>query len=219
MRARFAAVFAIATACTFPDITIVVEDDQSGGGAGGGSSPTVTTGDGGAPATTSTESTSMTTTSSSSSSMSNGGGGMGGSGGGECADLDGDRDPSILCGGTDCDDDGDGVMVEHEGCCTGGACDCNDGNADVFPGQTAWFSDPWDGANNYDYDCSLIPEARYTTECPQSGILSCGDGKRFKNAVGCGGSGTAQACSGLLGTGLGCTPVAGSDFTLVQECH
>lgn len=216
MRARFAAVFVIATACTFPDITVVVQDDQAGGG--GGSSPT-SANTGGAPATTSTESTTSTMTTTSSTTMSNGGGGMGGSGGAECPDLDGKDGPSVLCGGTDCDDDGDGVMVAFEGCCTPPGCDCVDSNADVFPGQTEWFSDPWDGADNYDYNCSLFPEPRYTNQCPQSNILSCGDGKMVPSPIECGQPGTAKVCDGILGLGLGCQPVAGSDFTLIQECH
>jgi hypothetical protein len=209
MRARFAALVVVATACTFPDITVVVQEDPS---AGGGGSSASAGGDGGAPATTSTESTTSSMTTTSSTSMMSAGGG--GSGGG-CPDVDGDMDPSILCGGTDCDDDGDTVQVEFEGCCVAPGCDCVDSNADVYPGQAAWFGEPWDGVDDYDYSCSFFEEPRYTTSCPQGGILSCGDGKALQAATPCGEPGNARTCSGILGS---CSP-SGSVYSLLQECH
>jgi hypothetical protein len=207
MRARFAAVFVVATACTFPDITVVVEDPNEGGG--GGASPT-TGSTGGAPSTTSTE-TSMTNASSTSM-MSAGGGGAGGG----CPDIDGDMDPSILCGGTDCDDDGDMVQVEFEGCCTPPGCDCVDSHPDVFPGQMAWFGQPWDGDDNYDYDCSFFEEPRWTTACPQGPLLgSCAEGKELADNTPCGATGNARTCAGILGS---CAP-SGSVYSILQECH
>jgi len=208
MRTRFAALFVVATACTFPDITVVVEEQGGAGGTGPG-----TGGAGGAPVTTSTESTASSMTITSSTSMMSAGGG--GAGGG-CPDVDGDMDPSILCGGTDCDDDDDGSLVEHEGCCTAPPCDCFDGDNRVHPGQEDWFTEPWDAVDNYDYDCSFSEEQHYTDEC-ENGLLNCNDSKVMVTPTPCGSNGEAITCVGI-GLGL-CGPGAAEPFSLQQECH
>lgn len=73
------------------------------------------------------------------------------------------------------DRDGDGVGgTETKVACTspgkewvtkGG--DCNDDDADVFPGQTAYFDSPYNpkgGAPSYDYDCSKKEEQEPPTK-------------------------------------------------------
>lgn len=213
MRTSYGWVLVAVSACTFPEITIVVDDGLSGGG---GASPADSTGvgaaGGGGGTTVSTSSTTDTTTTMSTSS--NGGGGAGG---GECPDVDEDGDDSIVCGGTDCDDDGDGVQVEFEGCCMPPGCDCADTDDRVKPGQAGWFGTAWDGADNYDYNCSFFEEPRYTTACPQSGILNCGEGKVFVGQQQpCGITADARSCGGL---GLGTCSPTGSVYQLLQECH
>lgn len=202
--ARSACVLVVASACTFPEITIVVED---GGGGQGGASTVTTTITSGA---TSTQATSTTTTTTSTS----GGGGAGGTGGG-CPDVDGDDETSVVCGGLDCDDDDDGAPIDFGECCPAEPCDCNDADDRVRPGQAAFFTQPWDGDDDYDYDCSSFEEPRYTTTCPQEGVLSCGDGKAFVTSTPCGQTGQAQGCTGILGS---CSK-SGAAFSLQQECH
>lgn len=79
------------------------------------------------------------------------------------------------------DQDGDGVggNVTQTACsCSAGwslkSGDCEDGNADVFPGQTAYFSEPYTstfGMDSWDYNCNLLPEPKYVSigYCYKSG--------------------------------------------------
>lgn len=199
---RLASLLLVAGACTFPEITVILED---GGGGTGGAGTVSTSG------VTTAATTSSTSSSSTASSASSGGGGAGGG----CVDLDEDGEDSVLCGGTDCDDDGDDVPVDSGDCCPSGPCDCYDGDDRVRPGQTAYFTEAWDGADDYDYDCSSFEEPRYTTTCPQQGVLSCGEGKAYATSTPCGQTGQAQGCTGILGS---CSK-SGTPYSLQQECH
>ena len=83
-----------------------------------------------------------------------------------------------------CDCDGD----THEGPqCSGN--DCDDEDADVFPGQTEWFAAPSQN-NGFDYDCSNGTEKEFgTTSCDGlSGALDCDNQPEgyYDSTVGCG---------------------------------
>ena len=85
-----------------------------------------------------------------------------------------------------CDCDGD----THEGPQCSGA-DCDDEDAEVFPGQPEWFSAPSKN-NGFDYDCSNGTEKEFeTTSCGGiSGALACDQQPEgyYDSAVGCGAS-------------------------------
>lgn len=56
---------------------------------------------------------------------------------------------------TGVDADGDGSTTEGAGTCATGIPDCNDNNAQVFPGQTQYFTVPIAGTtNDFNYDCA-----------------------------------------------------------------
>ena len=65
-------------------------------------------------------------------------------------------DEVIGCVATAADGDGDGYLAEAVEGCALPAGDCNDGNPDVFPGQTTTFATPIAGAGGYDYDCDGV---------------------------------------------------------------
>jgi hypothetical protein len=79
------------------------------------------------------------------------------------------------------DEDGDGVGVNNVSqtsctCAAGWSSksgDCDDDNADVFPGQTAYFVKPYPGllGDSWDYNCNFIPEPKHTSigYCYKSG--------------------------------------------------
>jgi hypothetical protein len=61
--------------------------------------------------------------------------------------------------------------------------DCNDDNADVFRGQTAFFADPYPvpgGGDSFDYDCNDrelgAPGFQPGQPCTTGGLLTCGGG-------------------------------------------
>jgi len=68
----------------------------------------------------------------------------------------------------DLDNDGVGGGTALETCFkpngyAGLGGDCNDGNRDVFPGQMAWFSNPYttaSGKTSYDYNCDGVEQFR-----------------------------------------------------------
>ena len=72
----------------------------------------------------------------------------------------------------DVDNDGYGALTPTYGCSTSADLpplgfvdnnqDCFDGNEDVFPDQTEWFSSPR-GDGSYDYDCSGTDERRWNS--------------------------------------------------------
>lgn len=104
-----------------------------------------------------------------------------------CDTLDnncnGDTDEVAPTWYVDCDDDGFAATTtsSRTGCeeppasatgCGGGwttvrpisvsSTDCRDTNDDVFPGQTAYFTDPIPTTSSYDYDCSGTTTRRYS---------------------------------------------------------
>ncbi len=141
----------------------------------------------------------------------------------------------------DCDGDGfaEGTGGGRPGCaepppqgCGGGwttvrptdamSTDCNDGNADVFPGQTAYFTTPVPGTGGYDYDCNGRDSIRYscgpsdgtcgsrcsggylpkTSSNPNGCEVSCPIGGGFcilRDYPRCGESADYQSC-GMIGT-------------------
>lgn len=114
------------------------------------------------------------------------------------------------------DRDGDGVGgTETKVACTspgkewvtkGG--DCNDDDADVFPGQTAYFDSPYDpksGAPSYDYDCSKKEEQEPPTK---KAAATC-----TLSAGGCQGSGYLPSSRA---TGSGVDALCGA--TKFQTC-
>jgi hypothetical protein len=106
-----------------------------------------------------------------------------------------DSDPAA-CNGAgertfyrDYDEDGQGDPDVHRNACEAPRGyvdddrDCNDRNADVFRGQTAFFPDPYpvgDGTNSYDYDCNSdergAPNFQPGQPCTTGGLLMCGGG-------------------------------------------
>jgi hypothetical protein len=88
----------------------------------------------------------------------------------------------------DVDKDGYGGIVTMSACTSPGAGwvtkggDCADDNADVFPGQTAYFDDPYSkggGVKSFDYDCSTKetqkpPAQKAAADCaPIAGGNTC----------------------------------------------
>ena len=74
--------------------------------------------------------------------------------------------------------------------------DCNDANADVFPGQTKFFFVPIPGTTSFDYDCSGSQEKQTpgpAANCVYHGSYCDGDGWESGSPA-CGQSGTWIAC-------------------------
>lgn len=113
-----------------------------------------------------------------------------------------------------CDLDGDTQLAEQQNCCGApDACDCDDSDPDVFPGQGAYFQVPRpfvdDPVLQWDYNCDGVAEKEYvqSTGC---GLLACaGTSTKFQGNNGdyfCGAPGTLIVCAGL---GLQCTAQGG----------
>jgi hypothetical protein len=98
--------------------------------------------------------------------------------------------------------------------CQGPAGDCNDDDAEVFPGQTKFFPIPIKGTTSFDYDCSgVIERESFPTipDCPGLGI-SCPENPGYKSND-CG-KNEAVKCKLSLGQ---CQPV---DTNLpALKCH
>jgi hypothetical protein len=66
--------------------------------------------------------------------------------------------------------------------------DCEDGNQNVFPGQTKWFSSSYQsskGVASFDYDCSGAEENKYND--PKCGSVSCSSASKGIHCMsGCG---------------------------------
>jgi hypothetical protein len=104
------------------------------------------------------------------------------------------------------DGDGDGVST-----CGG---DCNDGNKDVYPGQTGYFTAAVSGTASYDYNCSGAEEKQWTdvVSCQVSGGGCIGHGWATA-APACGQGGTWKMCDKQ---GSACTT---TDSSRTQACH
>jgi hypothetical protein len=139
--------------------------------------------------------------------------------GAKCDDHD-------ACTANVCTDDGGGCEFplvldmdedKHVSVSTGLACadDCDDGNADVFPGQTAWFDAPKDVAG-FDYDCNGRLDKRWTIVASCSTSPSCAVTEGWLDAVPeCGFVGEwVVSCAS---SGATCTPATATRRT--QECH
>jgi cysteine-rich repeat protein len=113
--------------------------------------------------------------------------------------------------------------------------DCREGNASVFPGQTAWFTtsycsgkqffDPVSGklicsASSFDYNCDGVVTRQYNTTsggcsrvCTSLGLCSClGSGWTGTTVPDCGVSAQYRSCKGLSF----CTE---SLISVQQACH
>ena len=110
-----------------------------------------------------------------------------------------------------CDGDGDTVLLSGPGCCGAPeACDCDDNDSNVFPGQTVFFEEPRPFENDpvlkWDYDCNGAADKQYEQASGPCGLLDCvGVTTKFlgdNNDYYCGAPGTLQICNGL---GLQCT--------------
>jgi hypothetical protein len=158
-------------------------------------------------------------------------------------DCDGsiDEDPITTCYR---DEDGDGFGVAErplpvavDAACPSGtvpagttaATDCDDADADVFPGQTAWFNTSRctpggpvpPGGLCWDYNCDGVEQQRWPRPASCLAILGrCNDqGWSLLDGVvvpACGQPGAWTQCANVLG--LGCLPGA-TISRPVQECH
>ena len=114
------------------------------------------------------------------------------------------------------DNDGDGFQPTGAAPGCSKPLDCDDGNADVFPGQKKYFTFAGDLAE-FDYNCDGTPEKRWTglaTCTKEMGVCVAKEG--WGDAVpACGVEGTwVTACRAESG---GC--VASSGVARVQECR
>ncbi len=123
-------------------------------------------------------------------------------------------DSSSSCKSTLIDGDGDGHAASSLGVC---GDDCDDSDANVFKGQTSWFTSPR-ASGGYDYDCNGVEELQYPSPggCDDSSGF-CVYTPGFKSAVAtpvCGASaGFVSGCDSL------CTKIVSSSGTVVQGCH
>jgi hypothetical protein len=118
-------------------------------------------------------------------------------------------DDSPAATGSSCDQDGDGYMAAGPPCYGN---DCCDTDANVHPGQTAYFTTP-SQCGSYDYDCDGTATPEYgLADCTWTGLGCTGDG--FVDATACGATAAFSVCAS---TGLlTCTASVGS---LTQACR
>jgi hypothetical protein len=110
---------------------------------------------------------------------------------------------------TSCDQDGDGHMAAGPPCF---GDDCCDTDANVHPGQTAYFTSP-SLCGSFDYDCDGASTAEYpVANCQWVGLGCTGDG--FVDAAGCGVTAPFSVCASS--SVLTCTASVG---TLTQACR
>lgn len=110
-----------------------------------------------------------------------------------------------------CDDDGDGADKVGPGCCAQGdpACDCDDNDNDVYPGQTAWFDVARPGVQDsvlkWDYNCNGIADKEYihfVDPCNGALGLCAQTGDSFngnQDVYDCGVMGILTNCQNLVG--------------------
>jgi len=106
-------------------------------------------------------------------------GGQGGGGGGTGGVL------TTVSTGPCTDADQDGVCVE-----TG---DCNDGDPNVRPGQTAYFTSPRPDDGSFDYNCNGADDKEFEATCSPS--APCPAPAGFQMDTACGKSGGFGACT------------------------
>lgn len=93
--------------------------------------------------------------------------------------------------------------------------DCDDANANVFPGQTAYFTTP--RANgSYDYDCDVLETQRTYSDCSScvadATNTFCQSSCAASPVAACGVTGSHQTCSAVL-------PCSLAPSSLVQPCR
>ena len=129
-----------------------------------------------------------------------GGGGAAGAGGSGCVLF---MDP--------CDLDCDGHQRVDPVACPGGD-DCCDSDADVFPGQTKWFTTS-SACGSFDYDCDKTETQRIGqgSKCVGCNFFDCCHTPGYEGAPPpCGVSGPVTGCKAFC---------AEDDASRVQECH
>ena len=110
---------------------------------------------------------------------------------------------------TSCDQDGDGHLAAGPPCF---GDDCCDTDANVHPGQTAYFTSA-SLCGSFDYDCDGASTAEYgVANCQWVGLGCTGDG--FVDAAGCGATAPFSVCASS--SVLTCTASVGS---LTQACR
>lgn len=117
---------------------------------------------------------------------------------------------SSSTGMIDCDADADGAEAEGPGCCVvPDACDCDDTDPEVFPGQVAFFDSPRESAPNpmlaWDYDCDGIGTKEYPFAQSPCGLVGLCNvpGTSFRGEMDryeCGAAGTITNCQMLTAT-------------------
>jgi hypothetical protein len=115
------------------------------------------------------------------------------------------------------DQDGDGHATRASGFTC--ADDCNDGNVDVFPGQSKWFAFASD-ITDFDWNCSGVEEKRFTVQgkC-ETTDTGCAFTEGWLDAVpACGVTGDWLTGCTKLATGA-CGAGAGAIERRAQECH
>lgn len=197
-------------------LLVACGDDTNAGGAGG----TASTSGPGSTSPSSSASGSKTTGSSSSSgsgmeatsSSSGSGSSTGDSSSASTSDASASSSgDSSSSGAPFCDVDGDMFDLAGPGCCdpaAGGVCDCDDNDANVFPGQSAWFEMPrpfgMTAVDQWDYDCDGVVQKQYTFSampclalnlCNPSGLSFRGNNDSYE----CGDTGVATNCAPVLG--------------------
>ncbi len=103
---------------------------------------------------------------------------------GQC--RSGDCSPAGRCAGVACDFDQDGALRNDPPC---GGTDCDDGDARVYLGQTAFFETPR-ASGGYDFDCNGSDEPQAATSCLCSGTALLVPG----GPGGCGMTGPIRKC-------------------------
>jgi hypothetical protein len=93
--------------------------------------------------------------------------------------------PGGLCAAAGCDADGDGAARDDAQC---GGDDCDDSDARVKPGQTAFFDTPR-ASGGFDFDCDGVETTFVPTACGCGDVVFESDGP-----WGCGAHGRKHAC-------------------------
>ena len=88
--------------------------------------------------------------------------------------------------------------------------DCDDGDANVHPGQTGWFGTPSKGLGKYDYDCDGS-EVKEFPEYPGASCTFCGS-----CSAGCGKGATSCSSSGAQAS-LACPLEGGICLATIEQ--
>jgi hypothetical protein len=148
-------------------------------------------------------------------------------------DLVTNEQNAVGCTNFFADNDGDGYGSAGDQACfceavfpyvSADSSDCDDANAQRYPGQTNYFSSPADATGSFDYNCDGVSSQRWisgSSGCVVSGIGCNGnDGWLGGTIPGCGTAGAYQDDCGLdlVALGLGCFPCIGPCSGGVTSC-